>query len=154
MSTPQLDIFGASPAPAQRPMAVAPQPARPPAVDLFPTPPCLPWARRLVAAGAIAHDVTFHVSWLWTGQVVEALCLGSAGRTLLHKDGRIEDITADPGAFGRMIYLDPTRARTMHATHPLIQTGIAGSHSARYRLADGRETAPTELDLPPGCDCG
>jgi hypothetical protein len=149
----QLDLFGAGPAPPQRAMAVTPQPARPPVPEVFPTPATVPWARRLTAAGAVAGDVTFHVSWLWTGEVVEALCEGPTARALLHKDGRIEEIKPDPGAFGRFIYLDPTRARALHADRRLIQVGIAGTHSARYRLARPGEGTVAELALPPGCDC-
>ncbi|HEY0183160.1 MAG TPA: hypothetical protein VGC09_10170 [Rhodopila sp.] len=152
MSALQPDLFSASPAPPRRPMAVQPQPARPPADEPFPVPPTLDWAKRLTAAGRIAGDVTFHISWLWAGEVTEALCLGSAGRVLLHKDGRIEEIKPDPGAFGRMIFLDPTRARELHARRPLIRFGNAGTHSARYRLAQPGEAAPTELELPPSCD--
>lgn len=154
MSTGQRDLFGASPTPPHRPMAVTPQHARPPAAEPFPTPPTLAWARRLTAAGRVAGDVTFHVSWLWTGEVIEALCTGPAGRTLLRKDGTIEEIKPDGGAFGRIVYLDPTRARAVHATHKLIQTGIAGTHSARYRLARPGEVVDAALAMPPGCDNG
>lgn len=146
------DLFDASNDPQPK-APITPPPAAPPAPAPFPTPPTIHWARRLTAAGDAGQDVTFHVSWLWAGQVVEALCLGPTGRALLHKDGRIEEITPDPGAFGRLIYLDPTRARELHARRPLIQIGVAGTHSARYRLALPTETAPAEMDLPPGCDC-
>jgi hypothetical protein len=150
MTAPQLDLFGASPTPAHRPMAVTPQPPRPPAAEPFPVPPTPAWARRLAAAGQVGADVTFHVSGLWTGEVVEALSTGNAGRALLRKDGTIQDIKPDPGAFGRVIYLDPAGARALHAERKLIRIAIAGTHSARYRLAGPGEAAPTEL--PPRCD--
>ena len=148
--TAQTDLFGALPAPPHKPMAVPPQPARPPAEPPYPPPPTMAWARLLTAAGRVAGDVTFHVSWLHTGQVVEALCEGPKGRTLLHRDGTIQAIAPDPGAFGRVVYLDPMRAIEAHARRALIRIGTPGTSSARYRLARPGEAAPAELELPPG----
>ena len=154
MSAPQLDLFAAAPALPPRAMAVTPQQARPAAQEPFPTPPTLPWAKRLTEAGRTGQDVTFLVSLLATGVCVEALCQGAAGRTLLYADGSINEIIPDPGAFGRIIYLNPDQAAAIHAKRPLIQIDAGGTHSARYRLARQGEAAPVVLPLPEGGPTG
>lgn len=143
MSNAQLDIF----APAATTQEAPPAPVAQPAPELTPVAPTLAWARRL-SASPHGRQVTVLVSWLWTGEVVESLSDGEWGRCLLHRDGRIEVIAPDPGAIGRTVFLDPRRAQQLHARHPLICIGIAGTHSARFRFAEPAQTAPATLELP------
>ena len=149
--TAQADLFGAGPELPKRPMAFAPPPPRPPLVEMFPTPPTVAWARKLIEGEAL--PVVIHVSRLWTGEIVEVLARGAHGRWMLRKGGQIEEIRADPGCVARIVYLDPTRALEMHTTRPLIHMGAAGTHSARYRLALPGKAAAA-LILPTGGEHG
>lgn len=146
MSAPQFDLFAAA---ALLPPAAAASAAK--VGTLFPTPPTIPWQRRLQAAGDIGRRVEWHVSRLWSGVVAEMLCQANAGRTLLYAGGEIVDIIPDPGALGRIIYADPAAAAALHRMHRLILIAPAGSGSARFRLAAPGEASPDELALPPGC---
>ena len=146
-ASPQADPFGApapvTPAAKPAPTATEPKPQR----HHFPTPPSMAWAKELTAAGEAGHQVTFMVSLLWTGVVVESLQIGAEKRLLLHKDGTIRAITPDPGAHGRVIFLDPEKAKALHAAKPLVPVKIARG-SATYRFAVKGETADPILDLP------
>nr|WP_294550050.1 hypothetical protein [uncultured Rhodopila sp.] len=102
MTVAQIDLFGSSPAPS--PMAVTSQPAQPPMAQPFPTPPTLPWARRLTAAGTVARDISFLVSWFWTGEIVEALCMGSGF-------SRRELLAAHPTRFGMLPFIGNPETR-------------------------------------------
>ena len=99
----QLDLFGASMAPAKAPVVA---PAPPPVRALpFPTPPTVAWAQKL-AEGDPRLQTWFLVSSLWTRVVAENLSLGAAGRWLLYADGQIRQIAADPGCMARIVYTD------------------------------------------------
>jgi hypothetical protein len=143
MGAPQLDLFGdVTPAALPPPPVIAP---------FFPRPPTVEWQRRLVACEH-ARKVTVLVSWIWTGVVVETLADGARGRWFLHSDGFIQDVTPDPGAVGRCVFLNPHQAQDIHARHPMIMTGPDGSHCALYRFAGAGEAAPAELPLPPAVE--
>jgi hypothetical protein len=131
--------------------AAAPAVAARKVAETFPVPPTLPWAK-LLARSDVAGDVVIFVSWLWSGEVAEMLSDPLLGRQLLYRDGSIRAIGSADGPHGRLIYLAPDLARQMHAKRPLIRTGVAGTHSARYRFATPGDQPPDDLELPPGCD--
>lgn len=138
----QHDLFGAA---AQAP---APAPATRPAVQHFPAPPSLEWAKLLTAYGS--PQVIIHASSLWTRVVLEVLAVGLTGRWGIQSDRTIVSFRADAGSRARIIYFAPADVAALHRTHPLIRIGTAGQYSARYRFAlPGEVTAP-EIELPPG----
>jgi hypothetical protein len=142
----QTDLFAGAPPPAP-PLPPSP----PPAAELLPPAPTLAWAKLLARSG-VAHEVTVLVSWLWAEGLVESVTDTSGHRFLLQRDGEICLIAGDPRAPGRVVYLDPRQATELHQRHPLIRIGATGTHSAGYRFAQPGESAPKELDMPPGCD--
>jgi hypothetical protein len=144
--TAQLDMFGDAPASAPPPRPAQPLPVTEP---LFPTPPTIAWARKLTEAGDAGRHVECLVSRQWSRVVAESLQRGAEGRTLLYADGTMHEIAADPGATGRVIFLDPPAAIALHRKHPLINL-MSGHGAARFRLARPGEAAPIELELPPG----
>ena len=144
----QLDMFGAT-ASAPRPrLATIQPPARPALPELTPTPPTVPWARRLTEAGAI--ETLISVSLLWTKIVLETLSLGASGRWFLYHDGRIVDAPADPASRARIVYMDIEGARALHIRHPLTPVTI-GTTSALYRFA-ALGQAPAILPPPLGAE--
>jgi hypothetical protein len=137
------DLFDlASPAP----VADAPAPPSAPAVETYPPPPNMHWARRLTAAGPI--DTFIMVAIRWTGVVVEDLCLGDQGRWFLFADGKIQEVKADPGARHRTVFMEAQAVWEMHMRRPMIAVTV-GTHAVTYRFAKPGEPVP-DLPLPRG----
>lgn len=144
----QIDLFSRLAIAPVQGVAGAPATIAPPAArEFIPTPPTLEWARKL-ALSETGHRTVIFVSTLWTGVVIECLSDPKLGRLLLHRDGTIQHIAPDHGARGRTIYMDARQALALHARHPLLPVGCAGTHSARFRFAETGEQPPATLPLP------
>ena len=125
--TNQLDIFGKPP-----PAATPGQPRRRPVPQLLPPRP-IAWERLLEDASCT--DVTILVSTMWTSSVVETLSTPELGRKFLLRDGIIQDVTPDPGARGRVVFMTVAQAFALHARWPLVVVGSPGTHAATFQLS-------------------
>lgn len=143
MTTPQLDLFSAPPAPLQQRLSMLLHTSdRPRLADILPRRPTIAWERRLARAGGLPLELL--VSAHWTGIVTEVLSL-PAERVVCHADGVIQDGLPRDGRLYRSVFVSPTEARTLGRRVPLALLGSPGTTT--IRLAEAATPADAWAEL-------